>query len=61
MIKITITRTYRSSDALWYESDTQSTYYDHYARRAIEVFGEEYYGTHEISDDLAYCLFSEKE
>jgi hypothetical protein len=60
MTKVIIKPQYPSSDAIWLEVETGMTYHDDYARRAIADFGDEFYGTHLISDDLAYCLFAER-
>jgi hypothetical protein len=58
--KVVIGREGYTSDAVWTEVDTGKEYYDHGSRQALLVFGDDLTGTHEISDDLAYCLFSEE-
>lgn len=49
-----------TDDAIWTEIETGKEYYDHGAKRALSMFGADFYGSHEISDDLAYCLFVEE-
>lgn len=57
--KVSIKQAGYTSDAIWTEHETGKTYYDHGSRRAQQVFGDDYTGTHEISDDLAYFIFEE--
>jgi hypothetical protein len=47
-----------TSDALWVEKDTKEEHYDHGAKLATEYWGDDYTGTHWISNDAAYTLFN---
>lgn len=57
--KVSIKQAGYTSDAIWTEHGTGKEYYDHGSRRAQQVFGDDYTGTHEISDDMAYCIFED--